>query len=47
MKRLIKFLIQKFLPGYHLSHNPTRAKKTVTIQTDEGESHVEYDQVAD
>ena len=24
MKRLIKWLIRKYLPGYHLARNPTR-----------------------
>ncbi len=47
MKQIIRFLIRKFLPGFHLSKNPTRTKRTVTVQTDEGKRDVEYDQVAD
>ena len=27
MKKLIEFLIRKYLPGYHLSKNPVRKPK--------------------
>jgi hypothetical protein len=29
MKKIIRFLIKKFLPGYHLAANPPKGKRKV------------------
>lgn len=48
MKRLIEYLIRRFLPDYHLHKNPYRGPKNivtgVTVSSDEqGNVSVEHD----